>query len=370
MRRHLDLEHEQDDRKRHQRDAGAVRVERAEREEREEDGDDADDPREDESGVRELEDEPVRPEREEQYGDLRVDDEVEEALDGIEPVLIERRVLRLQADFAGRGRHGAPVDLRGEIREIGRLEVDDLQRQRLVDADAHALAHRVLGPLLVPAADLRDVRDVRDRVVLRLEAEVALDVGPVRVDGMRGADVRRGGHRRDIPGHGDERPGGGRASALGRDEGHDRDLGREEPRGDLVGRVDEASRRVDHEDDRRGTVGLTFRDDPVDVPGGDRIDLVGDVADEDRWRPVSGERACGQAHRPERNEQRRRRPEDDAKAAHASILDPRGRTYSSRSLTGTLPRSTYQSATQSPPYFSRMSSTVRRRSASGSVDLS
>jgi len=169
VRLNLDLGDEQEQREHHERDSRAVRVEGAEREERQDDRDHADDPREDEAWVRELEDQPVRAEGEEQHRDLRVDDEMQKCLDRVLSIVYDRRVLRRKRHRARGGRHRTAIDLGEEVGDVVRLEVDDLHRDGFIHASADAFADRVLGPLLVASSGLGDVDDVRDRVVLRLE---------------------------------------------------------------------------------------------------------------------------------------------------------------------------------------------------------
>ncbi len=130
---------------------------------------------------------------------------MEEGLDRVQTVVDDRRAFRRQSRRARGRRHGAAIDLCQKVRDIVRLKVDDMKGQGLVHACAHALADGILGPHLVPPADLGDVDDVGDRVVLGLEAKVSLDIAAARVDRVGGADVRRRSHRGDVACHGDER---------------------------------------------------------------------------------------------------------------------------------------------------------------------
>src|SRR5262249_22808161 len=108
--------------------------------------------------------------------DLWVHDEMQQALDRTGGGLVERGGRRDELHGArGRGDRAA-VDLAEQIVHVVRGDVHDLQAYRLVRADADALADGVLGPLLVVTARFRDVHDMRDRVVLGLEAQIALDV--------------------------------------------------------------------------------------------------------------------------------------------------------------------------------------------------
>src|SRR5207245_7851779 len=104
---------------------------------------------EDEPRVRELEDEAVRAESEEQDRDLRVDHEVQKRLDRILTILNDRRALRCEPYFTRRRGHGPAIDLREKIADIVRLEVDDLHGHGVVGSGADALPNRVLRPLLV-----------------------------------------------------------------------------------------------------------------------------------------------------------------------------------------------------------------------------
>ena len=216
---------------------------------------------------------------------------MQERLEGVLAVVDDRRVLGGERHGTRGRRHRAAVDLGEEVGDVVRLEIDDLHGHRFVHARADALADGVLGPLLVAPSRLRDVDDMRDRVVLGLEAKVALYIAAARVDRVRRADIRRRRHRGDVAGHRDERAGGSRPRPGRRDEGHDRNACGQKTRRDLVRRVDEPAGRVDHEDDRRGVIGFPVRDHAVDVARGDRIDLAVDVTDEDRCGTIRSE--CG-----------------------------------------------------------------------------
>src|SRR3981081_1646010 len=88
--RDLYLGDEEHDREDQESDARGARIEGAESEEREGERDHAAETGEDEARIAELEDDPVRADREQEHGDLRIDDEVEERLEGIRPVFVER----------------------------------------------------------------------------------------------------------------------------------------------------------------------------------------------------------------------------------------------------------------------------------------
>ena len=77
-------------------------------------------------------------------------------------------------------------------------EVDDVEVDGLVLVDGDGVAHGLLGPVGVAAAQLGDAADVGDGVVRDLAAERALDVVAVGIDRRGGADGRVGRHRGDI----------------------------------------------------------------------------------------------------------------------------------------------------------------------------
>ena len=129
---------------------------------------------------------------------------MQQALDRIESVVLDRRGLGGEDDIARRGLRRTAIHLRREVRDVVGLKVDDVLGKRFVHPRAYAFAHRVLGPLLVAAARLRDVHDVRHGVVLDLRAKVTLDVIPVRIDRVRRADVGSGCHCGDVPRERDE----------------------------------------------------------------------------------------------------------------------------------------------------------------------
>src|SRR5208282_2284437 len=112
---------------------------------------------------------------------------------------IDREVVAGNADFA-------PGCLREQAGEVRRNDIDYMLLKSFALADRGAVANRLLDPILVAIALLRDAAGEADGEVLDLFTHRAADVRSPLLHWMRGADRCARRHRRDIRGLGDERP--------------------------------------------------------------------------------------------------------------------------------------------------------------------
>ena len=83
----------------------------------------------------------------------------------------------------------AAVGLLEQVRDVDGDDLDHLRFERLAIADHHAVAHRLLRPILVAPALTRGVAREHRGEILDLGAEVALDIVAALSHRMRRADV-------------------------------------------------------------------------------------------------------------------------------------------------------------------------------------
>ena len=136
----------------HQSQAGVVHWQRPERVEPEQQADPAHHARQDAARVRQLEEEAHRAEAEQDVGDRRVADGVQELVDEAHLDSLDLCIGRLERHRPAGRRDGPAVDLAQQVVQVGRDEVDDAETQRLLRRHVDALADRLFGPVGVPAA--------------------------------------------------------------------------------------------------------------------------------------------------------------------------------------------------------------------------
>ncbi|VWD26280.1 hypothetical protein BLA18109_06315 [Burkholderia lata] len=149
----------------------------------------ADDARQHEAGVRELEEEAVDADRQQDQRDVRIGDDRQEAAAPVRLEHDERRMRGREPHRAGGGRRAMAVELACEVGRILRDQVDDVLRPCLVRRQAHGLAHRALGPFGIAPAQLREAADIRGGVLHRLADLGRLGIGRQR--GLRGGGIGR-----------------------------------------------------------------------------------------------------------------------------------------------------------------------------------
>ena len=125
--------------------------------------------REDEAGVPELDDDPDQSDREHQRDDVRVDQEIEQALPGRKPDAVDLRLRRgRDRQPLGLGLH--PVDLAEEVRIVDREDVGNVLLHRFARAQVRRLRDHVSRRLDVAAVLPRELADVGGGVVDDLSA--------------------------------------------------------------------------------------------------------------------------------------------------------------------------------------------------------
>src|SRR5207248_11163929 len=134
---------------------------------------------------RDLRDQPVDREQEEDVGHVRVDQGVEQELQGRHRVAHDPGAAEAEGDV-GRVRpvQGGPAHGRQQRGQITGLEVGDLELDGLLGTDVDAVPDRVLGPVGVAAVERGQVPDPRHGVVENLPAEVAGEVAAAAADGV------------------------------------------------------------------------------------------------------------------------------------------------------------------------------------------
>ncbi len=211
--------------------------------ERDQQAHDAHDSRQDQSGMRQLEDDRVDAEQHEHVRDGGIGDDGKKA----------RAPVGLPGDAGSRGGlqralaagdgHLAAIHFLQQLRDIGRDHVDDLLRERLLRGEAHGLPYRALRPLGVAPAQGRKAANVGGGIVHLLAGERAAQVHRffalgcfLRVLLLRGlaflrsrrrtselhrcggAEVGRRRHRRNVAGVEDVGSGARRACSAGCDK--------------------------------------------------------------------------------------------------------------------------------------------------------
>ena len=271
MAGHRQLEPDQDHREQDQQQARDVERQAAEADEGEDDRQSAQDAG-DEVRVLELEQEPVEADREQDEGDVRVGQQMEELLERVHPQRSRGRVGDRERLWLAVHGHGPTIGEREDVGERAGDPVDRADLERLGRRRRAGIADGLLGPVGVPTARLRDRSDAGDRIVEDLLAEVALDVLTLATHRRRRADVRARSHHGDVTGQRDERPRAGGTGARWRDP-HDRRQWRlEQRRHDALGGVQAAARRVQLDHHSRCAVALRLGDALGEVAGHDVVD--------------------------------------------------------------------------------------------------
>ena len=104
-------------------------------------------------GMEDLESDPGQPGEEEQRDDVRVDEDVEEAREEARLRVDDLRVRGVERDVAAVGL--VSVETIEQRAQVGCLEVDHVQLERLIDGQVRRCAHGAGGPVAVPAVRLR-----------------------------------------------------------------------------------------------------------------------------------------------------------------------------------------------------------------------
>ena len=275
----------------------------------------------DQTGAEELDRQPHEPDQDQQVGNVRVDEDLEQ-------LVLERHVVVLDPKPGGVERLGLrPLDLEAvqlcdQRLLVGRDQVDQARPLGLLGRQVLRLGDELIGQPRVSPVVRSERPHGGGRVVLDLPVEVAAPaIGPDRDRGRR-ADVGLRGHRGDVGGLRDVGAGRGRPGAVGGDVDHHRQRRRGHVLDDRAHRVGQAARRVEP-DDRdlrilRGGVVERARDPPLGgrVDRRLKLDRVGDAP-----RRLLGEGRRDRerdAHQRERAERKQAKPP----ALHALIIRP------------------------------------------------
>ena len=235
------LGYEESGREQHQQQPGRGDRQHLEPVEADDQRDRADGAGEDEARVPELDDDPDQADREHQRDDVRVDQQVEQALPRRQLDALDLRVGRRRDRQPLRlGRRA--VDLPEEVRVVGRDHVDHVLLERLACAEVRRLRDHLARHLDVAAVLARELADVGGRVVDDLPAQILGDVLAADRHRRRGADVGLRRHREHVGGHADHGAGGVGARARRRDVDDHRHVRGEDPLHDRAHRRGEAAR--------------------------------------------------------------------------------------------------------------------------------
>jgi hypothetical protein len=181
-------------------------------------------------GVGQLVDDRQGAQRQKQERQVGVGQQLQQPAEGAEVLLDQRGAGGPQGDgVAGGHRDAAAVQLLQQFGAAGGQQVDRVQPHRLLGGDRAALADGVDGELFVAAALGGDGLGEGGGVVDHLVGGLAALQG----DRGGGADGGAWRHRREVGGHGDQRPRRGGASTRGGDVDDHWDVGAEERLDDL-----------------------------------------------------------------------------------------------------------------------------------------
>ncbi len=259
---------------------GKARGQQVQSEGRDQDEDDAHGSGNDRAGMIEFGIESERADGEQNEGDVRVHQIVED-------LFFERHAERrdglageLEGDFlAVEALEAFAVDLAEEIVFAGGDVVDQVLRKGFLVGEGLGFAHGAFGELDVAAAPGNDRTHQGGGIVLDLllHLVVGLDLGwTEEQDGMRRAGVGSGSHGCDVGGFEDEDSGGTGAAAAGRDVDDDRNLRIRDLLDDVAGGFDEASGGIDLDQYSLIVAALGFVDGAGDVFLGDGLNGVVD----------------------------------------------------------------------------------------------
>ncbi len=264
---------------------GKARGQQVQGEGRDQDEDDAHGSGNDRAGMIEFGVKRERADGEQDEGDVRVHQIVED-------VFLERHAERrdglageLEGDFLSvEALEAFAVDLAEEIFFAGGHVVDQVLRESFLLGEGFGFEHRAFGDFDVAAAPGGDGAHEGGGIVLdfALHLVVGLDLGRAEEqDGMRRAGVGSGGHGRDVGGFEDEDSGRTGAAAGGGDVNDDGDLRVRDLLDDLAGGVDEASGSIDLDQYGLIVAALGFVDGAGNVFLGDGLNGVVDDDFED-----------------------------------------------------------------------------------------
>ena len=156
--------------KKHQ-GAGDVDREVGKRHDREHARDSADHAGQDGSGRRELGDDAVGGQQQQQRRDRGIDERPQEHLPERHRVVFDDRPGGVDRERAVLARYGPTVGRRQERVDVGGLEVGDVQPDGVLGVDVDAVADGVLSPVCIPAMDLGEAAHASDGVVQHLRHE-------------------------------------------------------------------------------------------------------------------------------------------------------------------------------------------------------
>ena len=273
----LQVREEKNQSQQHQQGAGDVHGQVGERDDGEDGGDPTDDAGQYRSGMGQLRDDPVSGQQDQERGDGRVDESVEEHLPEGHREVVDMGAGRMQDERAARSRHRPAVDRVHERGRVRGFKVRHVQLDRIFGVDVHAVAHGILGPVRVAAVDGGQVPDSGHRVIEDLGPEIPGEVGARGVDRVGGAYVGARSHGHDVRRLGDEQPGRSGTSTARIDINDHWDLRIEEARDDVVHRSRDPAWRVHHHQERIGLVGFRPSHGAGDVGGHDGVDVARQV---------------------------------------------------------------------------------------------
>ena len=305
--RHEGLGDEEHDAQQDERQPGVVHRQHLQAPECEKQREGADHAGCDEAGVHELEQQPVDADHQQDEHEARITDHGEQAT---APVRLQHHdgCLRRRELHAARlgtaQRNHAAVELAQQVADIDGDQVDDLAREGVAGTQAGRLAHRLLGPGDVTAAQLSEAADVGDRVVDALGGRhimaglgarcsargsprrLRIAAGHRQADRYRrcGAQVGRGRHRRDVCRIQDVGAGACRPRTLRSDETGHRDRGSDDVLDDAAHRRVQPARGVDLQHHELGVVVGRALEGTRNVFGRGRADGTVDAQHEHRRR--------------------------------------------------------------------------------------
>ncbi len=252
-----------------QGERSSVHGEAPERDEREDEAGRAGDSGEDGPRVVELGQEREDPEREEEVGDVRLCDRVEEDLRGAHLARDDRRSPELERAGARGSRDALPVERARELVAACAHGVDHALLEGLARRERDASPHGELGPVGVPAALSRERAGERRGVVDPL---LLHGVGGAEGDRVRRADRRPRRHDGRVGRERDEDPRRRGARPLRLDPDDHGDVRAEERLHDLPHGQIEPSRRVEPEEERARSALLGLAELALDEARARRVD--------------------------------------------------------------------------------------------------
>ena len=282
------LEHEEHDRGDEQDHPDDLDRQHPERDQRGDEHQDAERP-DDPAGDEELGHDERQAEPEEDEGEVRVQERVEEAGEEAHRVLGHGGARHVERDGFARDLDRHPVHVREERGHVRGDQVDHPELQRLLGRGALGVPDRRLRPDGVPVSSLGDAHDVLRRVVHGL----LRGDGAGQPDRLRRADVGGRRHRGDVRRQQDERAGGGRPGPRRRDVPDHRDLRVQDRLRDLPHRRVEPAGRVERQQHGGGARVGGVGDAALDVVGHEGVDDAVDPQLDDLGGAGLRDRAVG-----------------------------------------------------------------------------